>query len=184
MKNNKQELDFIIKKCKENDSIYQTELFNIYYEKIKRIVNTYFKDPHTIDDVTQNIFIKLFNVINKFSGKGSFFGWVSRMTKNYCVDVIRSKKYNIEYCDYMVDEEYDIYDTDDENIRQEKIKDIKKLSEELSEKYGLVFKMYLIENMSHEEISKKLGVTIGTTKSNLHKAKKKIYNKLKNKKYE
>lgn len=184
MKNNKEELDFIIKKCKENDSIYQTELFNIYYEKIKRIVNTYFKDPHTVDDAVQNIFIKLFGVINKYDNKGSFYGWVSRMTKNHCIDVIRSRKNVVEYSEYMVGEDYDVYNNEYENNRLEKIKDIKRLSEDLSEKYGLVFKMYLIENMSHQEISNELGITIGTSKSNLHKAKKKIYNKLKNKKYE
>ena len=184
MKNNKEELDFIIKKCKENDSIYQTELFNIYYEKIKRIVNTYFKDPHTVDDVVQNIFIKLFGVINKYDNKGSFYGWVSRMTKNHCIDVIRSRKNVVEYSEYMVGEDYDVYNNEYENNRLEKIKDIKRLSEDLSEKYGLVFKMYLIENMSHQEISNELGITIGTSKSNLHKAKKKIYNELKNKKYE
>lgn len=184
MKNNKEELDFIIKKCKENDSIYQTELFNIYYEKIKRIVNTYFKDPHTVDDAVQNIFIKLFGVINKYDNKGSFYGWVSRMTKNHCIDVIRSRKNVVEYSEYMVGEDYDVYNNEYENNRLEKIKDIKRLSEDLSEKYGLVFKMYLIENMSHQEISNELGITIGTSKSNLHKAKKKIYNELKNKKYE
>ena len=184
MKNNKKEIDFIVEKCKENDSIYQTELFNIYYEKIKRIVNTYFKDPHTVDDAVQNIFIKLFGVINKYDNKGSFYGWVSRMTKNHCIDVIRSRKNVVEYSEYMVGEDYDVYDNEYENNRLEKIKDIKRLSEDLSEKYGLVFKMYLIENMSHQEISNELGITIGTSKSNLHKAKKKIYNKLKNKKYE
>lgn len=184
MENNKKDLGFIIKKCKENDSIYQTELFNIYYEKIKRIVNSYFKDPHTVDDVVQNIFIKLFSVLGKYNEKGSFSGWVNRTSRNYCIDFIRSKKNIVEYSEYMEGEEYDLYGVENENIRQEKIKDIKKLSEQLSEKYGLVFKMYLIENMSHEEISKKLGINIGTSKSNLHKAKKKIYDKLKNKKYE
>ena len=84
----------------------------------------------------------------------------------------------------MVGEDYDVYNNEYENNRLEKIKDIKRLSEDLSEKYGLVFKMYLIENMSHQEISNELGITIGTSKSNLHKAKKKIYNELKNKKYE
>ena len=184
MKNNKKEIDFIVEKCKENDSIYQTELFNIYYEKIKRIVNTYFKDPHTVDDAVQNIFIKLFGVINKYDNKGSFYGLVSRMTKNHCIDVIRSRKNVVEYSEYMVGEDYDVYDNEYENNRLEKIKDIKRLSKDLSEKYGLVFKMYLIENMSHQEISNELGISIGTSKSNLHKAKKKIYNKLKNKKYE
>lgn len=184
MENNKKELDFIIKKCKENDSIYQTELFNIYYEKIKRIVNTYFKDPHTVDDVVQNIFIKLFSVIEKYDYKGSFYGWVSRITKNYCVDVIRSRKNVVEYSEYMVGEDYDVYDDEYENIRLEKIKDIKKLAKEMKGKYGLVFNMYYMDEMSHKEIAQKLSINVGTSKSNLHKAKKKIYDKLKNKKYE
>ncbi len=49
--------------------------------------------------------------------------------------------------------------------------------------YGLVFRKYYIEQMSHQEIADELGINIGTSKSNLHKAKKKIINKLKNKNY-
>ena len=54
----------------------------------------------------------------------------------------------------------------------------------LSPMYSLVFKCYHIENMSHKDIAKKLGICEGTSKSNLHKATKNIQKKLKNKIYE
>ena len=98
--------------------------------------------------------------------------------------MIRSRKNVVEYSEYMVGEDYDVYDNEYENIRLEKIKDIKKLAKEMKGKYGLVFNMYYMDEMSHKEIAQKLSINVGTSKSNLHKAKKKIYDKLKNKKYE
>ena len=49
--------------------------------------------------------------------------------------------------------------------------------------YGLVFKMYYLQSMQHQEIAEELDINVGTSKSNLHKAKNKIINKLKNKNY-
>ena len=179
-----EEINYVVDRCKEENSYYQAKLYNMYYTKIKKIVRTYFNDEHNVEDVVQNIFIKLFKVIVKYNNKGSFSGWVNIITKNYCLDVIRKKKNFIEYSEYIIGEDYDTYNNQEENIKIEKLCDIEKMSKQLTKKYGLVFNMYYIQNMTHEEISEELGINIGTSKSNLHKAKKKIYDKLKNKKYE
>ena len=64
------------------------------------------------------------------------------------------------------------------NIVENK-KQIIKLSKDLTKSYGLVFNMYFLDGMTHKEISQKLNISEGTSKSNLHKAKKKIKQKIK-----
>ena len=119
--------------------------------------------------------IKIFEKINQFKFKGSFEGWVRRIMINTALDKYR--KHNLLYTvddinEYSADFNYDNIIS---NITS---KDLLKLIQELSPKYRMVFISYAIEGYSHKEISDMAGISIGTSKSNLSRARRILQDKL------
>lgn len=172
----------IIEGVKQNNPKHQNELYGMYGVYVYNIIKYFYKDSHTIKDIRQEIFLKVYNNIHKYNFEGSFKGWLGRLSRNFIIDRIRKDKINlhIEYntgyeSDYTEYQKLSDYDYE----RDEKLKKIINLSNKLSESYGLVFKMYYIDGMTHKEISNHLGISEGTSKSNLHKAKKNIKQKIK-----
>jgi RNA polymerase sigma-70 factor (ECF subfamily) len=178
-------LESIIIGCMTNDRKSQNKLYELYAGIAYRLVSKYYKDKSTIDDVVQTAFIKIYNNLHKYKyiSDGSFTGWIKKLVKNHTIDNIRKKQINIDYCDnLLLLNDYSELENF-ENIKEVMVNDILDLSNNLSKSYGLVFKMYFLDEMSHKDISNNLGINEGTSKSNLHKAKNKIREKLKNKVY-
>lgn len=169
----------LIQKCIDGDTLSQSQFYKQYKPLAISIVSKYFNDRDTVNEIVQEGFIRVFNVLHKFEDSGSFDGWFCRIIKNLTIDKTRKFKYDEEFSEKYLDP----YDDELTLIKEEKVKDIISESKKLSVMYGLVFRKYYIEQMSHQEIADELDINIGTSKSNLHKAKKKIINKLKNKNY-
>lgn len=120
------------------------------------------------NDLLQEGFIKIFKSLAKFRGEGSFEGWIRRIFVNTSIEHFRKKVklYNVTEVQENTIEDYDlnILDTLAE-------KDIISLVNELSPGYKAVFNMHVIEGYSHKEIADVLGITEGTSKSQLARAK-------------
>lgn len=178
----KEVLDKIIVGVKQNSEKHQNKLYEVYGDFVYNIIKCYYRDTNTIKDIRQEIFLKVYNNIHKYDSVGSFEGWLRRLSKNFVIDVIRKDKLNL-HVEY--DTEYEKDYTDYQNLsdydyeKDERVEEIIKLSKDLTKSYGLVFNMYFLDGMSHKEISQKLNISEGTSKSNLHKAKKKIKQKIK-----
>jgi RNA polymerase sigma-70 factor (ECF subfamily) len=172
----------IIDGVKQKSERHQNELYKLYGDLVYNIIKYYYRDTHTIKDIRQEIFLKVYNNIHKYDPVGSFEGWLRRLSKNFVIDVIRKDKVNL-YVEYDTEYEKDYTEyqslSDYDYERDEKVEEIISLSKDLSNSYGLVFNMYFLDGMSHKEISEKLNISEGTSKSNLHKAKKKIKQKIK-----
>jgi len=173
--------NFIIKKCKKNNRKYQRILFEKYYGKIMSICMRYSKDREEADDYLQECFIKVFNNLEKYQSKGSFEGWLKRLSRNHIIDHIRKNKHI-----YLTENEYNINQLSEEEVEEEfyysdqiGAKDIINELQNLTLCQRTVFNLYIVEGKSHEEISKILNINIGTSKSNLHKAKKNLKKLLK-----
>jgi RNA polymerase sigma-70 factor (ECF subfamily) len=180
----KELLDVIIKGVKQNNAKYQNMLYKVYGDYVYNLIRKFYVDDDTIKDIRQEIFLKVYSNIHKYDNIGSFQGWLGRVTKNYVCDQKRKGKKSIieEYGDQhenVYTERQELFDYDYDYDKDVKIKEIINLSKDLSKSYGLVFNMYFLDGMSHKEISKKLNISEGTSKSNLHKAKKKIKEKIK-----
>ena len=176
----KESLVHLIEGVKQKSERHQNELYKLYGDLVYNIIKYYCKDTHTIKDIRQEIFLKVYNNIHKYNSEGSFEGWLRRLSKNFVIDVIRKDKVNL-YVEYDYEKDYSEYQnlSDYDYEKDEKVGEIISLSKDLSGSYGLVFNMYFLDGMSHKEISEKLNISEGTSKSNLHKAKKKIKQKLK-----
>ena len=164
-----------------NDStLTQIKFYNDNKDLGYYTVSKYIKNQYDVEDVVQNSFIKIFNILEKIEAHKNFKGFLYTVFKNTALDFLRKKKYSYEYLDEIYSESI----IDDNECKEEMLSDIESEISNLSPMYHLVFKCYHIEQMTHKDISLKLGISEGTSKSNLHKATKNIQKKLKNKVYE
>lgn len=135
----------------------------------------YVKDNDTAQEVLQEGFIKVFEKLKSFDYNGSFEGWIRRIFVNTAIDYIRKSKKN----PFLTDDDND-FKLGAENLLEERedadLFDVKadlalEAIQELSPAYKAVFNLYVIEDYSHREIAEILGISEGTSKSNLAKAK-------------
>ncbi|MEO6220293.1 MAG: sigma-70 family RNA polymerase sigma factor [Ginsengibacter sp.] len=171
----------LIQGCINGNRQMQEHLYQKYSSKMYGVCLRYSGNMEDANDLLQEGFIKVFKNLNKFRGEGSFEGWIRRIFVNTSIEHFRKKikLYNVTEVHENTNQDYDltILDTLAE-------KDIIILVNELSPGYKAVFNMHVIEGYSHKEIADVLGITEGTSKSQLARAKgvlKKSLEKIPNK---
>ena len=168
-------LDQLISNCKKKQPQAQTSLYKKYAPKLYGICVKYAPNYTEAEDILQDAFITIFEKIGQFKNKGSFEGWLKRITINIALQRYRKKSHlnivdenNIEEVEVEIDE--DEYDLDY----------LLALIQELPNRYRLVFNMYVLDGFTHKEIAEALEITIGTSKSNLARARNILKEKLNN----
>ncbi|MCF8378076.1 MAG: RNA polymerase sigma factor [Bacteroidales bacterium] len=119
-------------------------------------------------DIMQDGFIKVFSKIDQYTGKGSFEGWIRRILVNTALEKIRSRV-NLQSIDEYDNANVEMFDQ--YVLESMTAEEISQLIQNLSPKYRLVFNLYALEGFSHKDISEKLGISEGTSKSNLSRAR-------------
>ncbi|MFO7791153.1 MAG: RNA polymerase sigma factor [Bacteroidales bacterium] len=172
---NEEQVKKLIKGCEKGDQQSQRMLYEALYNKMLGACMRYSRDPGEAKDLVQDGFIKVFKKIKTYNCKGSLEGWIRRLIINNAIDQLRKNKkmlFSFEE-ESGIDNMEDTKDEDDEDkkLLQLKAEKIVELIQKLSPAYQAVFNMYVIENMSHKEIAEKLNISVGSSKSNLSKAK-------------
>ncbi|MBQ4822326.1 RNA polymerase sigma factor [Aquimarina sp. MMG016] len=157
----------LIKECQKNNRKAQSELFHTYKDRLFALCLKYCNNFDEAEDNLQDSFLAILKKINQYNFKGSFEGWMKKITIHKAID--RYKKDFVKNIDLK---EELIQDT---NIDYEEfnfsLDELLKLIQELPSKYRLVFSLYELDNYSHKEIAEMLQISEGTSKSNLHRAK-------------
>lgn len=182
---NKEQLKVIIAGCLKNKRRSQEKLFQLYYGKMLGVCMRYSRDRDSAEEVLQEGFIKIFEKLDRFDYKGSFEGWMRRIMANTAIDSIRKSKKDPMLTDK--DEDFKLGAEDAMVLKEES--DFVGLKAEialeaigsLSPAYKAVFNLYVIEDYTHKEIAEILGISEGTSKSNLSKAKLNLQKVLKEK---
>lgn len=180
---NKDKLRDIVDGCIRGKRKFQKQLFEMYYGKMMAICYRYAKDADEAQDMVQNGFIKVFNKLDVYNFDGSLEGWIRRIMVNTAIDQIRKNKRNpfsIEDEERIqnIEEEVPFSGHEDEFYSKLKAETAIKAISNLSPAYRMVFNMYVIEGFTHKEIAEYLGISEGTSKSNLAKAKQKLRSEL------
>jgi RNA polymerase sigma-70 factor (ECF subfamily) len=182
---NKNELKEIIAGCIENKRKSQEQLFKLFYGKMMGVCMRYHRDQDDAQEILQLGFIKVFDKLEGYDHTGSFEGWMRRIFANTCIDAIRKSKKdpirteNDE--DFVLETENTIEAKEDFELTSIKAEVAMQAIESLSPAYRTVFNMYVIEEYTHKEIGEILGISEGTSKSNLSKAKMNLKKILKEK---
>jgi RNA polymerase sigma-70 factor (ECF subfamily) len=138
----------------------------------------YSRNQQDAEDVLQDSFLTAFNKINQYEFKGSFEGWLKRIVINTAL-----QKYRKEPSLYVVKEEVIFEDEEvdfDESIIC--VDDLLVMIQALPDRYRLVFNLYVLDSFSHKEIAEMLNITVGTSKSNLSRAKQILKKAIENRK--
>lgn len=159
-----------IQGCKRRDRLVQKQLYEKYSARFFGVCKRYLKNIELAEDVLVKGFLKIFDHIDSFEGKGNFEGWMQRIMVNECLMELRKKQ---DFTIYL--ETSNIQPQRDatvlENLYEQ---DILKLLDFLPTGCRTVFNLYVIEGFKHNEIAEQLGISEGTSKSQLNLAKEKL----------
>lgn len=159
-------LEQIIYNCQRNDTAAQEQLYKLLAPKLFGVSLKYSRNYSEAEDNLQDGFILIFEKINKFEFKGSFEGWAKRVIINNIL-----QKYRTEGVFEIIHE--NIPDTPDVEVEEDSVSMdfLVTIIQQLPDRYRLVFNLYVIDDYSHKEIAEMLKITIGTSKSNLARAR-------------
>lgn len=159
----------LIKGCIEGDRQMQEELYNRFSGKMYAVCLRYANNTEDAQDLLQEGFIKVYRNLHRFRAEGSFEGWIRRVFVNSSIEHYRKK--SLQLSRVSDKEEGTIEDADVSALDNLAEKDIIQLIQELSPGYRTVFNLYVIEGYSHKEIGELMGISEGTSKSQLARAR-------------
>ncbi|MDQ3845995.1 MAG: RNA polymerase sigma factor [Bacteroidota bacterium] len=160
--------DDLIKACRQNDRKMQYELYQRFAPKMYGICLRYAGSAEEAEDILQEGFIKVFKKIESYRGEGSFEGWIRRIFVNTAIEQFRRRNYLQQITEREENTIEGKYLSVLDNLAE---KDIIGLVQQLSPGYRTVFNMYVVEGFTHKQISEALGISEGTSKSQLSRAK-------------
>jgi len=170
------ELNNIIKGCLKGDRKSQELLYKMFSNRMFGLCLQYANNYDDACDILQEGFIKVYRKMDQFSGKGSFEGWVRRIMINTALERYRSHLHLYPLTENSVPEDKVSSEEVFEKLSSE---DLLNFVQGLPPRYRMVFNMYAIEGYSHKEIALTMGITVGTSKSNLSRARSILQKKVK-----
>jgi RNA polymerase sigma factor (sigma-70 family) len=172
--------DILIQKCIDWDASAQNRLYKLYASKMLGVCIRYSKSREEAEDILQEGFMKVFENIGKFRKEGSLEGWIRRIMYNTAIQKFRQKN-DLDKAISIDNPNHNFtHESTDDIISNIQAKDLLKLIQELPPRYQMVFNLYVFEGLKHREIAEKLGVTEGTSKSNLSDARSILQKKIEN----
>lgn len=159
-------LEQLILDCQKKNIKAQEQLFRLFSSKLFAVCLKYSRNYEEAQDNLQDGFMMIFDKIGQFSFKGSFEGWAKRLMINNALQYYRKENFLKIINEEIADEE--VVEIDDAHISLDYLLGI---IQELPDRYRLVFNLYVIDNYAHKEIAEMLNINIGTSKSNLSRAR-------------
>ncbi|CAM3263664.1 RNA polymerase sigma factor [Empedobacter stercoris] len=172
---NKDSLEYLIKQCQEQNRKAQEEIYLEFSPVLFSICLRYAESYEDAQDIFQEGFIHIFNKVNQFKFEGSFEGWMKRIMVNLNLEKLK-KKNTLPFEDY---EKLIITQDDDEDIEDNfDYLQLLEVVHNLPPQYRQVFNLYVFEEFTHQEIAEMLNISVGTSKSNLSRARNLLKQKL------
>ncbi len=174
----------IIEGCRRNKRQQQEQLYKKYYSLFLKLCARYARDMHDAEQLMQDSFLKIFNHIGDYSGKGSFEGWMRRIVVNTCLDYLKSKYLKNAMQLYFPNEIHESMTFKVANHAVEKMamRDILKVVQTLPPMSRAVFNLFVFEGYSHKEIANMLHISEGTSQWHVNNARKNLQQKIKDNK--
>ncbi len=157
----------LIKACIKNNRTAQNELFRKYKDTLYFTSLKYCRNEADAEDNLHDAFITIFQKLKTYKSQGSFEGWMKRITIFKAIDKYKTKKpLNIEIKEDILEDEVIVEKEENLSLDQ-----LLALIQDLPDQYRLVFNLYQMDGFSHKEIASFLNISEGTSKSNYHRSK-------------
>ncbi len=159
-------LEDLVHNCKQGNRTAQEQLYRQYAGVLFGICLKYSSNKTEAEDSLHDSFMTIFDKIGQYRAKGSFEGWIKRITVNTVLQKYR-KKEHLKIVSENTKDEIEV-ETHQEHID---LQTLLGYIQQLPNKYRLTFTMYVLDGYSHKEIGQQLGTSEGTSKSNLSRAR-------------
>lgn len=140
-------------------------------------------DREEARDLSQEVFMHLYQNLHKFSLEGELHPWLSRVATNCCINIVKKKKLRTASLD-LIEEKREIRGSEDaapeEVMENEKHEALREAVKSLPPEYSAAIALKYEEDLSVEELSQRLGISVSAAKVRLFRAREKIRKKMEN----
>lgn len=162
----------LVENSKSGDRNSQYQLYELYVDAMYNIAMRFLGCKEDAEDVVQDSFIDAFKNLHKFKYESTFGAWLKRIVINKCINHLKVKRLPLSTIN---DHEFHLTEeVEYERVAAVDILKVKTGIEKLPQGYRQIINLYLLEGFDHNEISEVLGITTSTSKSQYHRAKKKL----------
>lgn len=164
-------LEDIIEACLNGNEKAERQLYDLHKTRWYMLSMRYSNSRDEANDIMQEGLIQVYKDLHQFdSSKSKFTTWSSRVIVHAALKYLKKTNWensfaNIEHANIMIDEEQDVY-------TRLASKELTEMVQRLPLGYRIIFNMFVMEGYSHIEIADQLGIAVGTSKSQLSKAKR------------
>jgi RNA polymerase sigma-70 factor (ECF subfamily) len=171
MNKEERQIAALIEGCRSGKEASQMALYRHFYSYGLSICLRYCSNRESALEVLNDGFLKVFIKIDQFDQHQSFKPWLRKVLIHASIDHHRKYK---QVDTENISADFNHPTTYNEALDQLDYKDLIKITQALSPAYRMVFNLFVVEGFSHQEIAAQLGISVGASKSNLAKAKKKV----------
>ena len=171
-----EKLEILIEGCRKGKPKSQEALYKRFAAAMYGICLQYASGDEDAQDIMQEGFVKVFRKLDQVKKTAAFPGWIRRVMINTALEKYRSQVHLQRIDDVREEADEAMDDGIFENLT---CQELLVLIQTLSPQYRMVFNLYAIEGFSHREIGEELGISVGTSKSNLSRARAILQQKIK-----
>jgi RNA polymerase sigma factor (sigma-70 family) len=173
-----EELNLNIQGCVLNDRLSQKKIYVSFYNYAMTICSLYTSNYDDSVEILNDGFLKVFKEIHRYQPAyadviSSFKGWLRKIMIYTAIDHFR-KNYKHRFTKELDSEVIQVSDGGEDALDKISYDEIRRSMQKLTPGYRIIFNLFIIESFSHEEISEQLGISIGTSKSNLARGRKQL----------
>ena len=175
----KEEEKILIEQAKHGDNKAFNQLYDRYHRLIRYIIFDIVKDDELTQDLLSNTFIKAFSKLSSYVNPISFEAWLKTIAVNTTIDHIGAtkdlcKNFSIDNETNTIQLEETAPDPESDMIKTENIELLRIALSRLRSKYRNLLELRYYQGLSYDQLSVRLGIPIGTVKSDLNKAKRRL----------
>ena len=167
--------EILVRECIAGKRQYQEMFYKKFCWKMMGVCMRYSKNREEAEDFLQEGFVKVFTNLHTYKAKGALEGWIRRVIVNTILDGMRKKSLMFKVVDI---EEVENKMRAEDFLGEISVQDLVGMIQELAPGYRTVFNLFAVEGYSHKEISARLGISEGTSKSQFAMARKILREKI------
>lgn len=167
---NKADVVQLLHDCYRREAAAQEQMYLRYYPFARHVALSYADDESGAKDIVQDAFIKVFRHLEADAFSGDFEKFFRRVIINTGIDHYRARSTRQRFTERFG--RFPKAETTNTAPRKMESQDVQRFLRQLPPRYRMVFSLFVMEDYSHPEIAKRLGISVGTSKSNLAKARK------------
>ncbi|MEL6636148.1 MAG: sigma-70 family RNA polymerase sigma factor [Bacteroidota bacterium] len=161
----------VLEGCRRHDAHCQKRLYRHFYNYGMTVCSRYASHREEAKEILNDAFYKVFTKLDHCRDEPSFKGWLNRVLVNTAIDHYRKQKHRTPTVDLVHAAHLRV---DESPLESLSAQELLALVQQLPPSYRLVFNLHVVEGYSHTEIAERLGISKGTSKSNLAKARLKL----------